>query len=307
MVNSYTPPDSCLRDDGKLVVKGDHGDGSETASTASSEASPGGPLARLKRGGFGGFGPAGSWFWSPSSAATRGNSGLLEPGLLDCLEPWDREEDMQAGTAYVQHWGDLFRSLGEESNAAAKEEVASRLSHSADQGTLQPLLDSSVLEVSNGSEKQPSNALIVSQKDGVASVEWKIDSRKLYTKDKKAVSPSFNIELGGQVAGSFRIILTPSVVSQARNGACFRKAKGWGVVELKSESVETLDPLVMQASLWRDNGKEEIQIKCSPPVRHDFSGTCVCAVSEEWDFSAAVDQASLTFSVHLAAFAHRQS
>jgi len=248
---------SCVRD-------------SETASTASSETPPRVQLPTLKPGGFGGFGPGGSWFWSPSSDAAEGRGALLEPGLLDCLEPWVVSADHSEESPSAQHWEEV-------SGTTAAQEVATP------EG---PRL---------------SNVLSVSETDGVCSVHWRIDSKKLSSKDKKAVSPSF------RHWGSFRIILSPCAISQERNGACFRRAKGRGFVELKCESREVSDPLVIQASLWTDNGNGETMIKCAEPVRHDFSEKCVCSVSEEWDFSAAVDPASQTFTICLVAFTDRKA
>lgn len=286
MADSPSSPSSRLRNSEKLIVrgfvKGDHGDGSETASTASSEAQLGAGLGGLTPTGFGGFGPGGSWFWSPSSGATSGDSSPMEPGLLDCLEPWafsDGHQDILAGSV----------DDSKDSNRTTKEEDASPLS-----GSLWP-------------EPRRATVLTTSQTDGLFNVQWRVDSKKLTSKDKKAVSPSFDIELEGSKVGSFRIILTPCMVSQERSGACFRRARGWGRVEIKNESREGLQPLVLQASLWFDNGQQQIPVKRAEKVRHDFSEICVCEVSDEWDFSAAVDQASQVFGIHLVAFAEKRA
>jgi hypothetical protein len=134
-----------------------------------------------------------------------------------------------------------------------------------------------------------------------------VDSKKLVSKDRKAVSPSFELELGGRVVGSFRIILTACANIQGKAGSCFRRAKGCGLVELKSESPDIREAVVLQASLWTDGAQDEIHIRSAEPVRHDFSEICVCGVSEEWDFSAAVDQASQTFAIQVVAFAARDA
>jgi len=250
--------------------------------------------------GFGGFGPGGSWFWSPPVATTSRNVAPIklepEPSLLDCLEPWALSSDGIES--------DVIVATPKENDLVAATTALQR-SNTESTGEGDP---------SCGSEKDlVSHAMNViaiteNERDRSCSIHWRIDSRRLVSKDKKAVSPSFAIKLEGRILGSFRMILTPRTVSRERNGSCFRRAKGWGVVEVKSESGEgeALEPLVMQATLLTGGDfKEALRKRESGFVTHNFSETCVCAVSEEWDFSAAVGEATQSFIVRLEVFAER--
>lgn len=282
VVESPSTNNACLqeRETLKRASKGDHGDGSETASTASSDVIVRSPLPTLKPGGFGGFGPGGSWSWGASPASEGSCGSSEEPGLLDCLEPWAFSHNVDES---------VFESSMEGENE--KKEVSAPIA---------------LLRSQSDPGPRSSSILTVMQTDGNCVIRWRVDTKKLSSKDRTAVSPSFDLELEGEVVGSFRIILTACSCAQGKAGSSFRKAKGCGLVELKSESPEVLKPILVQASLWTDNANEETQIKYAEPVRHDFSEICVCGVSEEWDFNTAVDQASQTFAIQLIAFSHSE-
>lgn len=289
MVAGPSLPGSCFQlSEGsatKAYVGSDHGDGSETASTASSEL-PGSPLVFLKSSGFGGFGPGGSWFWSPHSEGTSGDSSPAARTSLDCFYTQPRSNDGEQATveslfsSFPEAWKELR-------DTTAKDKVA-------------------VLRREADSEQRRSSLLSTSHINGVFTVQWRVDSKKLASRDRQAVSPPFDIQLEGQAVGSFRLLLCPCAISHERNGSCFRKAKGCGLVELKNESGEVCKPLVIQASLL-SSGREEIVVKSAERVRHNFSETCVCVVSQEWDFGTAVDPASQMFLIRISVFGERQA
>merc|ERR1740130_529695 len=52
-------------------------------------------------------------------------------------------------------------------------------------------------------------------------IQWHVDARKLRGNDKQAVSPPFEISFGGQ-AVTFKMMIYPKVVSDAKGGASFK-------------------------------------------------------------------------------------
>jgi hypothetical protein len=60
-------------------------------------------------------------------------------------------------------------------------------------------------------------------------VHWQGDARKLRTKDKQIVSPSFEVFPGH----AFKIMLKPKEMGDKKGQANFQRARGCGRVELK--------------------------------------------------------------------------
>merc|ERR1712139_536556 len=70
-------------------------------------------------------------------------------------------------------------------------------------------------------------------------IQWTVDSRKLKSSDREAVSPTFDVSCGGTV--SFKMVLKPKVMDSNKGGACFKKSRNKGYVELRCVSdLETL-------------------------------------------------------------------
>jgi len=65
----------------------------------------------------------------------------------------------------------------------------------------------------------------------VYRIRWTVDSRKLKSADREAASPIFELSFAGPV--EFRMILKPRAVHDSKGGASFKKAQGWGSIELK--------------------------------------------------------------------------
>jgi hypothetical protein len=95
------------------------------------------------------------------------------------------------------------------------------------------------------------------------------------------------------------MIIYPKNVLECRGGPSFKKAKGFGSVQLKCEA---------EPSEGHGNLKFRLSIGSGPkaePSReneHDFSGSAVCGLKkgqEEWDFNEAVEEDSQTFQVEL--------
>lgn len=120
------------------------------------------------------------------------------------------------------------------------------------------------------------------------TVRWAADAKKLASKDKQVVSPEFDIDIPGCGVQPFRIVLYPMAKNQSRGGACFKKAKGHGRVELKCVAQLSDTP-----SLSVSFGISKDLTPCyRGPVAHDFSQHNTCSLpvdDEEWDFSSVVD------------------
>lgn len=126
-----------------------------------------------------------------------------------------------------------------------------------------------------------------STKKEQSEIHWPVDARKLGSKDKQIISPSFQISPHASV----KIMIKPKSVGDRKGQASFHKAKGIGSLEVKSVEESTVAPTIRfcvsvggQASYG--------------PVKHDF-GNGVCILPTEWDFRSAVDSESSSFLVSL--------
>jgi hypothetical protein len=137
----------------------------------------------------------------------------------------------------------------------------------------------------------PQKAAQIESQEGGHAFRWLVNAKVLKSRDKATVSPGF--ELAG-VPGSFRLMLKPEEGSERsrRHGACFRSAKGKGIVCLKHEASAGV-PIKFKASI----GDGEGGTATSPSVVmvHDFSQQSVCQISfpgskgVSWDFNHALD------------------
>jgi hypothetical protein len=128
---------------------------------------------------------------------------------------------------------------------------------------------------------------------------WHVDARKLKGNDKQAVSPPFELSFGTEFpAVTFKMMLYPKVVNDAKGGASFKKAKGKGYVQVKCE-----------AELSDEQTKAQVKFRIGVagqdprgPQSHNFAQSAVCGLpkdQEEWDFTETVDKESQTFQVML--------
>jgi hypothetical protein len=126
---------------------------------------------------------------------------------------------------------------------------------------------------------------------GHLKVKWPIDAKKLQAKDQQIVSPSFEIFPGC----SFRIMLKPVVMGDKKGQACFKKARGWGSVDLKMAHCTGAAPtLCFRISVGDDSPKG--------PVSHDFNESIVGSLSKDHDkfnFASAVDKKTSTVQITL--------
>jgi len=164
----------------------------------------------------------------------------------------------------------------------------------------------SPVDASQGPVSPPSLAArtvvrVEGEPGGPLHVEWTVDARKLRGSDKVAVSPPWELPF---TSGQFRIMLCPKATHDRKGGASFRKAKGKGSVHLKSEAKPEEAPAGVITMWISVGGGTTGAPRSSPrgPVQHNFADNGVAGLAkdlEEWDFSAAVDEASQTFLVSL--------
>jgi hypothetical protein len=130
-------------------------------------------------------------------------------------------------------------------------------------------------------------------------IRWTVDARKLKTTDREAVSPTFHLSCGSPM--EFKLVIRPKKIEDARGGACFRKARGKGTVQLRilTGVDETTSPTV---TFRIAVGSQSHRNRPRGPVKHNFADRPICGLPEgkdEWDFQKTVDEATQTFVVCL--------
>lgn len=163
---------------------------------------------------------------------------------------------------------------------------------------------------------QPQTLTQFQSQDGFCRVFWTVDARKLRGNDKGAVSPPFEFSFGEQAPHvTFKLLLYPKVVNDAKGGSSFKRAHGRGCVQLKCE--EGLPTEIAGVSYRIAIGSSSTSATQEPrgpawqeprgPGTHNFCSNAVCGLSkeqEEWDFSSVVDADSQTFVVCLEMVIH---
>lgn len=132
---------------------------------------------------------------------------------------------------------------------------------------------------------------------------WTVDAGKLKSHERQAVSPPFELPFQGQT--SFRLALHPGP-TPFKGSASFKKAGGWGSVQLKCETSKCAVTLYMSIS----DGSPECPRQPRGPVRHDFACHSTCGLprgQDQWDFTQVVDGGSQTFTVCLDIMSHTDS
>jgi len=130
-------------------------------------------------------------------------------------------------------------------------------------------------------------------------IRWTVDAKKLKTTDREAVSPTFILSCGSPM--EFKLVIRPKKIEDCRGGACFRKARGKGTVQLRilTGVDETTSPTV---TFRIAVGSQSHKHRPRGPVRHNFADRPICGLPEgkdEWDFTKTVDEATHTFVVCL--------
>lgn len=185
--------------------------------------------------------------------------------------------------------------------AAAPRSAAAALAHPAP-GHFGDTQGMGVEEGSMSSPPQPQTLTRhLSVSTGYFRVFWTVDARKLRGNDKQAVSPPFELSFGENYPNvTFKMMIYPKVVSDAKGGAAFKKSHGRGFVQLKCEA--ELSEAIANVSFRISIGSGEKAQPPRGPVSHNFSSSAVCGLPkevDEWDFRSVVDEASSTFVVCL--------
>jgi len=136
---------------------------------------------------------------------------------------------------------------------------------------------------------------------GYFRVEWAVDARKLRGNDKQAVSPPFEVPLGkGLPSVNFKMMVYPIVRTASKGGACFQKSRGRGYIQVKCEAENA--SAAASVSFKLAIGTKRCAQAARGPILHNFSMSAIGGLpkaQEEWDFNAAVDAESSTFTVCL--------
>jgi len=139
----------------------------------------------------------------------------------------------------------------------------------------------------------------------VYRIRWTVDSRRLKSFDREAASPTFELSFAGPV--EFKLILKPRAVHEARGGASFKQAQGWGSIDLRclSDVKDLINPVVTFRLGVGSHSNPKKQQRYRGPVRHDFRDRPICGLEgreEWWDFQRSVDKQTRTFVVCLEVF-----
>lgn len=129
--------------------------------------------------------------------------------------------------------------------------------------------------------------------DGWRRVDWPVHARKLRSKDKHHVSPSFEISPGTV----FKLMLKPTPMGEKKGQASFHRARGCGSVELK---LVDLGPFPAPTLRFRISVGKQLP---RGPVEHNFNNSPVGGSAapdlQGFNFSSSVDAQSSTFLVSL--------
>jgi len=160
-----------------------------------------------------------------------------------------------------------------------------------------PLFSTQPAEEMKEARKEFSRELQVEPQDKTQArplkVHWPVDSRKLSSRDKQIISPTFEVSPGCL----FKLMLKPKAMGDKKYQEGFQRARGWGSVELKCVEGASSAPMLR---FWISVGDE----KPRSSVTHDFSEIAVSGMAkseESFHFASAVDKDSGLFLVSLQA------
>jgi hypothetical protein len=164
-----------------------------------------------------------------------------------------------------------------------------------------PVMYQSPIEASHG---KPRNQVIErfysGRRKDRENVQWTVDSRKLRSTDREAVSPIFSVSSKhGEL--EFKLVLKPKALDTLKGGSNFKNSRGKGYIELRcvsdleSDAAVATPTLTFRLGIW---GKRKEPFR--GPLRHDFRERAICGLpdgQDEWDFGKVVDHNNNTFSV----------
>jgi len=170
-------------------------------------------------------------------------------------------------------------------------------------GLAEPMNSSVVPQGANSPPPQPQTLASFLNGSGAFEVHWVVDSRKLQTNDKQAVSPPFTLAIGSSTSRDviFKMMLFPKTVEDGKGGACFKKSRGKGTVRLKCEG-DGAEVATLVSFCISVGSSADCLNRFRGPVSHNFARAPVCGLpknQEEFDFTSVTDAESLTFVVCL--------
>jgi len=170
-------------------------------------------------------------------------------------------------------------------------------------GMMIPSMGTGTVMTTLGSETKPRDKVmerVFSMATQRERIRWTVDARKLKSSDREAVSPNFEVSCGELL--SFKMVLKPKAMDSAKGGACFKKSRNKGSVELRC--VTELDSpilkpfLTFRMQITSDRRSEPFR----GPVYHNFAERSMCGLpdgQDEWDFGKVVDRTTNTFAIVL--------
>lgn len=140
-------------------------------------------------------------------------------------------------------------------------------------------------------------------------VIWTVDSRKLNSNDKQAVSPPFELRFSDvHPLVTFKMIIYPRErEGDGKGGASFKRSQGLGLIQLKCEGDLSNAHASVAFQIAIGNAHTGVcakqGVRPPNPFTHNFAQSAICglprASDDTWDFNDVVDHGSKTFTVHL--------
>jgi len=139
--------------------------------------------------------------------------------------------------------------------------------------------------------------------DGSWDLSWLVDAGKLESTDKQITSPQFKVPLiKHDPEAAFVLMLHAKQSYLSKRGGSFKKARGKGKVSVKCQSDVVTDNAGLTFRIMVSSTDESKIQPARGPVQHNFFEQSVAElpkVSEEWDFSASVDDKTRKFIVSM--------
>mmetsp|Transcript_98930 Transcript_98930/g.175267 ORF Transcript_98930/g.175267 Transcript_98930/m.175267 type:complete len:467 (+) Transcript_98930:45-1445(+) len=140
-------------------------------------------------------------------------------------------------------------------------------------------------------------------RNGMHRVCWVVDARKLRANDKQAVSPPFELHLGHgerKQAATFKMMIYPKCSGDAAQGAgCFKKAQGFGVIQVKCEAELSEEFAQVTYRMSIGSGSKAQTPRAGT---HNFAHNAVCGLpkgKDLWNFNSVVHNGPMIFLVVL--------
>ena len=123
-------------------------------------------------------------------------------------------------------------------------------------------------------------------------VKWYVDAAKFESNSERLLSPEFQLHFPGQAEPStFRMVILARQTG-GKHGAGFKKAKGWGSIELKCSSAVPSGVGSIAACVTVGEGARK-QLSAQP-IEHNFGDKTCCQLRNgeeaDWDFRQSISR-----------------